>query len=153
MTKTRSTEMKIEREKGYVWFLVGMSMRSVIWNRFRDPKWSQNNPNAGKMLPERFQFGSRRPLEPKLASGALPSSISRVRSNYFRSENSPKSDVDAFQNRLRKRVRNKLALKAHFPSIFGWCLNPWKQIFYWNWRPLLSKFAWHWKNTNSWITM
>ena len=34
MIKTRSNEMKIEREKGYVWFLVGMSMRSAIWNRF-----------------------------------------------------------------------------------------------------------------------
>ena len=41
MIETRSNEMKIEREKGYVWCLVGMSMRSAIWNQFWDPKWSR----------------------------------------------------------------------------------------------------------------
>ena len=46
MTKTRSNEMKIEREKSYVWCLVGMSMRSAIWNQFWDPKWSQNGSQS-----------------------------------------------------------------------------------------------------------
>ena len=83
MIKTRSNEMKIEREKSYVWCLVGMSMRSAIWNRFWDPKWSQNgSQSAPKSVPKRVwkeiairssKEKARRPLAGHKLEGFGPS--------------------------------------------------------------------------------
>ena len=59
MMKTHSNEMKIEREKGSVWFLLGVPMRSVMWNRFWDRKWSQNeSQSAPKSVPNGLQTHS-----------------------------------------------------------------------------------------------
>ena len=61
-------------------------------------KCFQNGPNLG---PERSQFGSRRPSDSSLASGALPSSTSPVRlgpklSIFDQSQRSPNGPHDRF---------------------------------------------------------
>ena len=154
MIKTRSNEMKIEREKGYVWCLVGMSMRSTIWNQFWDRKWSQNgkiipkfSKNVLKMLPKSFQNS------PKWSPDRLWSPLGRRErfQDAFPQQNSghlgpqigPKIDPEAFKTRFGKRLRNKLAFETDLGPIFDRFSSRWKQIFDPNWKPLLAKWTWH----------
>ena len=161
MIKTHSNEMKIEREKGSVWFLLGVPMRSVMWNRFWESKWIENRfPSAWKsvlMLPEESPMEARRPLGWNLSSVTLPR---RVRTAKPRPPDSktpaiwdPKIDPEAFQNRFGKRLQNKLAFETDLGPIFDQFSSRWKQIFDPTWKPLLAKWTWHKTKPNSLETM
>ena len=144
MIETRSNEMKIEREKGYVWCLVGMSMRSAIWNQFWDPKWSQNgSQNAPKSVPNGPKWGPEGLCNPVWDPERSRGPTRQQNFAQFGLKIGPKIDLEAFQNRFGKRLRNKLAFETDLGPIFGRFSSRWKQIFDPNWKPLLAKWTWH----------
>ena len=127
MIKTRSNEMKIECEKGYVWCLVGMSMRSAIWNQFWGPKWSQNGTqSAPKSVPKRLwkAIAIRRSKKKARSSpGELRRSCGGASPQFdpaiFGPQIGPKIVQEAFKNRFGKRLQNNLAFETDLGPIFN----------------------------------
>ena len=154
MTKTRSSEMKIEREKGYVWFLVGMSMRSAIWNRILDRIFVQFLQkfdlkcfqNGTKWDPDGLWHPVWARERSQAASGQFDAAILGPKIG-------PESDPEAFKNRFGKRLRNKLVFESDLGPILDRFSSRSKQIFDPNWKPLLAKWTWNETKTNSLNTM
>ena len=132
MIETRSNEMKIEREKGYVWCLVGMSMRSAIWNQFWGPKMAAKwVPKCSKIGPETALKGNShskiKKEGAKFARGAAPELRGRVptvRPSHFWTPNWSQNRPGSLQKSIWKATSKQSRFRERFGTDFWSIFEP-----------------------------